>query len=108
MSANQIADFLGSGGGDSAGWKSVTGDEIVQHANVGQLVVGVIHGSVMGREHGHTFVVLPESRSASSPGRDLKILDASYEAKIPTQETLSKAIKVEFQSKVQYYAFMRR
>jgi hypothetical protein len=108
MSANDITDFLESGGGDSAGWRRVSGDEVIQHADVGQLVVGVINGSVMGRDHGHTFVVLPGSTSTDSPGRGLKILDASYDAKIPTEETLSKAIKVEYQNSVQYYAFMRR
>lgn len=106
MSANQIADFLGSGGGDKDGWRSVSGDEIAQHANVGQLVVGVIHGSDMGRDHGHTFVVLPDSRYASG-GREMRILHASYDAKIPTEETLSRAIRREFQSKVQYYALIR-
>lgn len=107
MSANQIADFLGSGGGDKDGWRSVSGEEIAQHADVGQLVVGVIHGSDMGRDHGHTFVVLPDSRYASG-GREMRILHASYDAKTPTEETLSRAIRREFQGKVQYYALMRR
>jgi hypothetical protein len=107
MSANQIADFLGSGGGDRDSWRRVSGDEITQHPDAGQLVVGVIHGNDMRREHGHTFVVLPDSRYASG-GRETRILHASYDAKIPTEDTLSKAIRGEFQSKVQYFAFMRR
>jgi hypothetical protein len=107
MSANQIADFLGSGGGESDGWRRVTEDEITQHADVGQLVVGVIHGNDMERDHGHTFVVLPGSRLTST-GREMRILQASDNAKIPIEDTLSKAIKAEYLSEVQYYAFMRR
>lgn len=127
MKANEMHDYLNSGSGARDGWVRLRGNDITQHADVGQLVVGVIHSGNYpngkppfefplapsdASQHGHVFVVLPGSKWDDSPydWRDLKIWQSNLGFLGIIETTAndsSRGIKRDARSFVQFF-FLRK